>query len=224
MLDRCALEKGFRCWVGGMLRALADGSVVAIDGKASRRSRLRGKQALHLVSAFVAGADLVLGQEACADKSNELSAIPALLEAMMLKGVIATIDAMGTHRSIAQAIREQQAHYVLAVKGNQPKLAESIASFFGTGQAQGWKHVPHSYVESVEKDHGRLELRRCWAFDQLQCLANPRQWPDLKSFGVIEAERTIQGKTSRERRLYIGSIPAHAPTLNGSESRNICAS
>lgn len=213
LLDRQAVEKSFRRWVGGVLPALAEGSVVAIDGKASRRSKGAGQPALHLVGAFVSGAGLLLGQEACAEKSNELSAIPVLLESLLLQGAIVTIDAMGTHSNIAQAIRDREADYVLAVKDNQPILAESIATFFEIGQAEGWRHTPHTYVESVEKDHGRLEVRRCWAFAQLDCLANPQQWPDLKMFGVIEAERTINGKTRGERRLYIGSIAPDAASL-----------
>ncbi len=213
LMDRRAVEKSFRLWVGSVLPGLAAGSVVAIDGKASRRSKMTGKQALHLVSAFATGARLVLGQEACAEKSNELTAIPVLLEALLLKGVIVTIDAMGTHSNIAQAIRDKEADYVLAVKDNQPKLAESITTFFEIGQAERWKNTPHTYVESVEKDHGRLEVRRCWAFTQLYCLSDPQQWPDLKMFGVIEAERTINDKTSVDRRLYIGSIAPEAAVL-----------
>ncbi len=212
-LDRRAVEQGFRRWVGGVLPALAKGTVVAIDGKASRRSKMTGQQALPLVSAFATEAQLILGQEACAEKSNELTAIPILLEALLLKGAIVTIDAMGTHSHIAQAIRDKEADYVLAVKDNQPKLAESIATFFDIGQAEGWRNTPHTYTESVEKDHGRLEIRRCWAFSQLECLAAPRQWADLKMFGVIEAERTMNGKTSRERRLHIGSLAPDADTL-----------
>ena len=213
LLDRKAVERSFRRWVGSVLPAMAEGSVVAIDGKASRHSKMTGKQALHLVSAFATGARLVLGQEACAEKSNELTAIPVLLESLMLKGVIVTIDAMGTHSHIAQAIRDKEADYVLAVKDNQRKLAESITSFFEAAQADGWKRTPHAYTESVEKGHGRLEVRRCWAFTQLDCLSEPEQWPDLCMFGVIEAERTINGQTSVERRLYIGSIAANAALL-----------
>lgn len=159
LLDRQAVEKSFRRWVGGVLPGLAEGSVVAIDGKASRRSKMTGRQALHMVSAFAAGAGLVLGQEACAEKSNELTAIPVLLDALMLKGVIVAIDAMGTHSNIAQAIRDKEADYVLSVKDNQPKLAESITTFFEIGKTDGWKHTPHTYVESVEKNHGRMESR-----------------------------------------------------------------
>jgi predicted transposase YbfD/YdcC len=216
LLDRRAVEKSFRAWVGSVLPTLTEGEVVAIDGKASRRSRKKGLPPLHLVSAFATEARLILGQEACAEKSNELTAIPVLLESLMLKGVIVTIDAMGTHSNIAQAIRDKEADYVLAVKDNQPKLAESITDFFEVGQAAGWKNAPHSFVETVEKNHGRLEVRRCWAFTQLDCLAAPKQWPDLKSFGVIEAERTINGATSVERRLYIGSIVPDATLLANS--------
>jgi predicted transposase YbfD/YdcC len=213
LLDRRAVEKGFRRWVGSVLPALAEGTVVAIDGKARRRSKMTGQPALPRVSAFATQAQLILGQEACAEKSNELTAIPVLLEALLLKGAIVTIDAMGTHRNIAQTIRDKEADYVLAVKDNQPKLAESIATFFDIGQTEQGKNTPHTYTESVEKDHGRWEVRRCWAFTQLECLAAPQQWADLKMFGVIEAERTINGKTSHERRLYIGSIAPEASIL-----------
>jgi predicted transposase YbfD/YdcC len=147
-------------------------------------------------------ASLVLGQEACAEKSNERTAIPILLETLRLKGVIVTIDAMGTHPNIAQSIRDKEADYILAVKDNQPLLADSIKTFFEIGQQEGWKHCTHSFEESVEKDHGRIEVRRCWAFEQIECLSRPDQWPDLKMFGVIEAERTTGGKTPVERRYF----------------------
>lgn len=216
LLDKHEVEKSFRLWVSHLLPALEAGTVVAIDGKASRRSRSKGQQALHMVSAFATQASLILGQEACAEKSNELTAIPLLLEALLLKDAIVTIDAMGTHGNIARAIRAKEADYVLAVKDNQPKLAESIATFFEIGTAENWKDTPHTYTESVEKDHGRLEVRRCWAFDQLNCLSEPRQWTDLKMFGVIETERTINNEaTSFERRLYIGSIEPDAAVLAG---------
>lgn len=110
LLDRGAAENSFRRWVGSVLPGLAEDGIVAIDVKASRRAEMAGKQALHLVSAFALGERLVLGQEACAEKSNELTAIPVLLEALLRKGVIITIDALGTHVPIAQAIRDKQAH------------------------------------------------------------------------------------------------------------------
>jgi predicted transposase YbfD/YdcC len=210
LLDAQAVEKSFRQWVSGVIPALAPGTVVAVDGKTSRRSGGGGCGALHLVSALATGIGVVLGQEATSEKSNEITAIPALLQTLAIRGAIVTIDAMGTHASIAKVIQDQGAHYVLAVKDNQPKLAESIREFFSTGQATGWAQVPHDYYETVEKDHGRIEVRRYFAFGQLQCLAQPQQWPGLAMFGVVQSERTLKGKTSKEQRLYIGSIPVQA--------------
>jgi predicted transposase YbfD/YdcC len=205
-------EAAFRRWVGAIIPALGPDAVVAIDGKTSRRSGKVDATPLHLVSAFAAGAGLVLGQHATAEKSNEKTAIPELLATLALEGCIVTIDAMGTQANIAQAIRDRGAAYVLAVKDNQPTLAASIRDFFVQFQAQP-ERTPHRVAETVEKDHGRLETRRCYAFDQLDCLARPEQWPDLKSFAVIEAERCINGKTSLERRFYISSLPADAQRL-----------
>lgn len=119
---------------------------------------------------------------------------------------------MGTQASIAQDIRDRGADYILAVKNNQPTLAASMRDFFIQFQAQP-ERTPHMVTEQLEKDHGRLETGRCYAFDQLDCLAKPEQWPNLKSFAVIEAERCINGKTSLERRFYISSLPADARRL-----------
>ena len=205
-------ERAFRRWVGAILPALETDTVVAIDGKTSRRSGKVDATPLHLVSAFAAGAGLVLGQRATAEKSNEKTAIPELLATLALEGCIVTIDAMGTQANIAQAIRDRGADYLLAVKDNQPTLADSLRDFFAqfTVAPEG---TPHAVAETVEKDHGRLETRRCFAFNQLTCLAKPEQWPDLKSFAVIESERCINGKTSVERRFYISSLPADAERI-----------
>jgi predicted transposase YbfD/YdcC len=211
LLDGGAFEACFRRWVSEVLPALAPESVVAIDGKTSRRSHRQGMGALHMVSAFAVEAGLVIGQQACAEKSNEITAIPLLLETLMIQGAIVTIDAIGTHAPIAQAIRDRQAYYVLAVKDNQPLLAESIQDFFTIGQQAQWHNTEHDYFETVEKDHGRIETRRYWAFHHLACLSRPEQWPDLRMFGIVESERSIVGgKTTVERRAYIGSIAADA--------------
>jgi len=212
MIDPEEFEAAFRRWVSALLPTLGADAVVAIDGKTSRRSGKVDATPLHLVSAFAAGAGLVLGQRATAGKSNEKTAIPELLATLALEGCIVTLDAMGTQASIAQAIRNRGADYVLAVKDNQPTLAASIRDFFVQFQAHP-ERTPHTAVETVAKDHGRLETRRCYAFDQLDCLAKPEQWPDLNSFAVIESERCINGKTSLERRFYISSLPADARRL-----------
>jgi predicted transposase YbfD/YdcC len=213
MLDARAVESSFRRWVSGLIPALEAGTVVAVDGKTSRRSGSDTCRPLHLVSALATGVGVVLGQEATAEKSNEITAIPLLLQTLAIRGAIVTIDAAGTHAPIARVIRDKEADYVLAVKDNQPLLAESIREFFATGQVNHWANVNHDYYETVEKGHGRIEVRRYYAFGQLDCLAKPEQWPGLTMFGVVQSERTLKGKTSTEDRLYIGSIPAQARKL-----------
>lgn len=211
-IDADAFSAAFRRWVRNVAPALGD-DMVAIDGKTSRRSGKIGGTPLHLVSAFAARANLVLGQRATAEKSNEKTAIPELLATLALEGCIVTIDAMGTQPSIAQASRDRGADYILSVKDNQPTLADSMQDFFGAFQASP-DRTPHGFDETVEKDHGRLEIRRCYVFDQIECLHAPQRWPDLKSFAVIASERTIKGKTMREHRFYITSLSADAARLN----------
>jgi len=212
MIDAQEFEAAFRRWVSKILPALG-AEVVAVDGKTSRRSGGVEATALHLVSAFAAGAGLVLGQRATAEKSNEKTAIPELLSTLALQGCTVTIDAMGTQANIAQAVRDRGADYILAVKDNQPKLAESIRDFMIDFKTQP-QQTPHSFWETVEKDHGRLETRRCYVFDQLDCLYKPEQWSELKSFAVIESERLIQGEITCEQRLYISSLAADAQGIS----------
>ena len=136
-----------------------------------------------------------------------------LMQTLALEGATVPIDAMGTQPNIAQAIRDRGAEYILSVKDNQPTLADSVQDFFATFQAAPEK-TPHHFEEIVEKDHGRIEVRRCYAFDQIDCLHAPERWPDLKSFAVIASERTIKGKTTLEHRFYISSLPADAGRIN----------
>ena len=220
-IDAEMFGAAFRRWVSSIAPNLGKDEVIAIDGKTSRRSGKVDATPLHLVSAFAAGAGLILGQRATAEKSNEKTAIPELLATLALEGCIVTIDAMGTQPSIAQAIRERGADYILSLKDNQPTLAESVQDFFAAFQAAPEK-TPHRFDEVVEKDHGRLEVRRCYAFEQLDCLPTPERWPDLKSFAVIASERTIKGKTTLEYRCYISSLPADAARLNRAVRQHWC--
>ncbi len=164
--------------------------VVALDGKTSRRSAKACQAPLHLVSAFAADAHVILGQQATATTSNEKTAIPDLLVTLALEDCIVTIDAMGTQPSIAQAIRDRRPDYVLAVKENQ-----------------------HQLKEEVSKAHGRLETRRCYVFDALDCLPKPARWPDLRCFAVIESTRERQGKTEHQRRYYLSSLEPNPDQL-----------
>jgi predicted transposase YbfD/YdcC len=212
MIDPEKFEQAFRQWVLKSIPSMG-AQVVAIDGKTSRRTRSKiDKTALHLVSAFATETAIVIGQKATDVKSNEKTAIPELLATLAIKGCTVTIDAMGTQANIAQTICDKEADYVLAVKDNQPLLAESIRDFYDIFEQEKDK-TPHSVTETIEKDHGRIEVRRCYAFNQIDCLSKPEQWTNLKSFCVIESERTVNEKTSYERRLYISSLPADAEQL-----------
>jgi predicted transposase YbfD/YdcC len=210
-------EAAFRRWMQAVLPVFsprAEAQVVAIDGKTSRRSGGVDATALHLVSAFAAGSGVVLGQRMTAEKSNEITAIPELLATLALAGSVVTIDAMGTQTAIAEAIGQRGADYVLAVKDNQPRLAASIHDFWSSFTQHPATLTPHSFTQTVEKDHGRLETRRCYAFGQLDCLADPAQWPKLRSFAGLESERWINGTTTVEQRFYISSLPPDALTLS----------
>jgi predicted transposase YbfD/YdcC len=212
LIDAEQFEAAFRRWVSSVLPVLGV-ETVALDGKTSRRSGGVDATALHLVSAFAAGAGLVLGQRATAEKSNEITAIAELLSTLALAGCTVTIDAMGTQTAIAEAIQNRGADYVLAVKDNQPKLTESIEDFWRSFRTHPAAHTPHRFAETVDKDHGRLETRRCYVFDQLQCLDRPRQWKGLRCFVVLESERTISDQTTRQQRFYLSSLAPDAPRI-----------
>ena len=210
-LDPREFEGAFRRWVGQLVPTLGADTVVAIDGKTSRRSTTKADaNPLHMVSAFAADIGLVLGQTATAEKSNEITAIPELLATLALEGCVVTIDAMGAQTSIARQIRKGGADYVLCVKDNHPKLVES---FLLAQAGVGGKLTPNSTSETTDDGHGQYEVRRCWAFDAVDRLYRAEQWPDLKSSAIVERERTVGSKTSCERRYYISSLPADAKRI-----------
>lgn len=208
-------EAAFRRWVGMVIPALADDTVVAIDGKTSRRTVSKkdpDAHPLHLVSAFAAGIGVVLGQTATAEKSNEITAIPELLKTLALEGTIVTIDAMGTQTKIAQTIRQGKADYVLCVKDNHPGLLDSIM-FAGLDPKGKLTPTSSDEVTLTKNNHGRIETRRCWAYEAVDRLYKHEQWQDLRSFAVIERERTVGERTSIERAYYISSLPADAARI-----------
>ena len=213
-LDPAAFEAAFFGWVQTLATATAE-QVVAIDGKTLRRShdRATSKGPLHLVSAWADANRLVLGQVAVAEKSNEITAIPILLEALALTDCVVTIDAMGCQKDIAAMIRRREADYVLALKENQPTLHELVAFHFARVRETGVAGLGHTTHETVEKDHGRLEIRRCWASDDPAVLAwlDPDgAWPGLHSVALVEVERRHNGTVEREGRYYLSSLPGDA--------------
>jgi predicted transposase YbfD/YdcC len=208
------LEKRFAGWVSSVCPALA-GRVIAIDGKALRGSGSlrRGSRALHLVSAYATEYGLTLGQRACAEKSNEITAIQELLPVLALEGAVVTIDAIGCLSAIAQQITEAKGHYVLAVKDNQPQLAEALRDFFVTLNRPGYPQRAASTLETLDKGHGRLEQRRCVAvgeLDWLDTLGLRSRWPGLASVACIESHRHIGEKCETDTRYLISSLPAQA--------------
>jgi predicted transposase YbfD/YdcC len=182
--------------------------VVAIDGKTSRRSynRKTGQKALHLVSAFATNSRLVLGQEAVFEKSNEITAIPALVERLDLEGALVSIDAMGCNPNIAQSILDAKADYLLAVKDNQPTLHADIRSYFETAPSSELEKV-----ETVGKDHGRLEIRVHTVSHALDWYAPQRSYPgaprfpQLTTIAMVESRIERGDKVETERRSYISS-------------------
>jgi len=194
------------------VREVTQGEVIAVDGKTARGSQNRkhGKNPLHMVSAWATANRLVLAQEATEEKSNEITAIPKLLEVLELHGCIVTIDAMGCQREIAEQIVNQGADYVLGLKGNQSTLHEEVEDYFTTAQAGEFKQVKHSYLEEIDKGHGRLETRRYWITDDLCTLSQTERWKGLRSIGMVERECEQGDKLSIERRYFINSIAADA--------------
>jgi predicted transposase YbfD/YdcC len=185
---------------------------VAIDGKTLRgaHDRGKGKAALHLVSAWATEAHLLLGQEAVADKSNEITAIPRLLELLDVEGALVTIDAMGCQTEIAEQLRAQGADYVLAVKENQPRLYEDIDRLAEEVLADD-AGVKGCLEEC--RGHGRQEARACWVLHDLGGLRDRDRWEDLRSVIIVVSERVVEGVVSCERRYYISSRKAGAKTF-----------
>jgi len=211
LIDPEEFEKNFVCWMQ-QLYQISEGEVIAIDGKAVRGTYNRElrKTGLHLVSAFAAQNGLVLGQVATDIKSNEITAIPKLLEMLKLDGCIVTLDAMGCQKKIVHKIREKNADYVISLKGNQGQLHEDVKLFIDTEYDKANSETEHDMCETIEKGHGRIETRRFWITDKIEWLEDKDQWSGLNSIGVVESIREISGTETKERRYYINSISANA--------------
>ncbi|CAI8026375.1 Uncharacterized protein in dhlA 3'region (Fragment) [Geodia barretti] len=216
-LDPAQFQNCFVSWTQAIAELLP-GEVVAIDGKTARRSydRAGSKGAMHLVSAWATQNTLTLGQVRTAEKSNEITAIPQLLDLLDLHGCIVTIDAMGCQREIAQQITDGGANYVLAVKENQGQLHEGIRDLFEGAEALGFDGVPYDYSQTVNKGHGRVERRECWTITATDCLdyINPHgQWPQLKAAIKVVGHRETAAGAISQPRYYISSLPAPAGQL-----------
>ena len=200
-IDPAAFRAAFTAWATAALPGLA-GEQVCVDGKAVRGSRDGANPAVHLVSAFAGRARWVLAQQAVAEKANEITAIPDLLGLLDLRGAVVSLDAMGCQKAIAQTIVEAGADYVLALKDNHPTLCEEVQFWLETEVARGRLPV----LETVEKDHGRIEIRRYALSSQIDWLEAKPDWARLQAVGRVESTRILGEKTSTECRYFLCSL------------------
>lgn len=207
-LEPSKLQECFVSWVKAIAQ-LSEGEVIAIDGKSVRHSydKGKGKGAIHMVSAWASENRLALGQVKVADKSNEITAIPQLLDILDIQGCIVTIDAMGAQKEIAKQIIDEGADYVLSLKGNQGNLHQDVQQLFDWASKTDFKDIEHDVHQTIDKGHGRLEKRRYYLLGNVEHLVDAQQWTGLKRVGMIESVRHIEGKpTTTERRYYLTSL------------------
>jgi predicted transposase YbfD/YdcC len=216
-LETEAFEERFIAWVASLSQISGH---IAIDGKTLRRSydKTHHKSALHLVSAWASESRLILGQVQTQEKSNEITAIPQLLEMLALKGCLVTIDAMGCQTEIAHQIVEQEGDYLLAVKDNQKHLAEDIKDVFDLEFAEEvpFSGITHDYTRTIEKGHGRIEIRECWTISEpefIKYLRNYQAWENLQTIAMVRATRRSNGRESVQNRYYISSLAVEAKVI-----------
>jgi predicted transposase YbfD/YdcC len=206
MIDPIEFQKRFVAWMQSVAR-ISEGEIVPIDGKTLRRSHdsASNKTAIHMVSAWANGSRLVLGQVKTEEKSNEITAIPELLGALDIHGCIVTIDAMGCQKKIAAQIIEQEADYVLGLKGNQGLLLDAVEETFSSATSEELNGSDFDVHQTEEDGHGRHEVRTYFTSTLLDRLPNPEDWEGLQTLGVVISEVTTKGKTTMDCRYYIAS-------------------
>lgn len=218
-LDPVQFQDCFLGWIRAVTK-ITRGQVVPIDGKTLRRShdKLLGKGAIVLVSAWATANNLVLGQRKVEGHSTEVTAIPELLQVLDLAGCIVTIDAMGCNKDIAAKIVDQDADYVLALKQNQANLYDDVKLLFEDLQESGFSAYEYDHEQTIDKGHGRLEIRDCWAIsdpDILRYLRGAAEWKKLASVVKVQAERRSAGKSTTVTRYYLSSLAGDASRLLG---------
>jgi predicted transposase YbfD/YdcC len=217
LIDAQQFQLAFYEWVWAV-NDIIQGQVINIDGKCLRGSddQRLGKRAIYMVSAWAVENEIVLGQRKVDQKSNEITAIPELLKILAISGCIVTIDAMGTQTNIAKTIREANADYILSVKENQGHLFEDIATLFAVDQAQNFKYAPFEHKKTINKGHGRIEVRECWSTsnpEYLHLIRGFANWVGLQSMVMVVCTRIINGKESKDVRYYISSLPSNAERI-----------
>lgn len=216
-IDAQQFQLAFYEWVWAV-NDILHGQIINIDGKrlGGSEDKVLGKRAIYMVSAWAEENELVLGQRKVDEKSNEITAIPELLKILALTGCIVTIDAMGTQTHIAQTIVEAQADYVLSVKENQGHLFEDISVLFAVDQAQDFKYASLEHHRTVNKGHGRIEIRECWSTSNpayLNLIRDKEKWAGLQSIAMLVCTRRVAGKETKKLRYYISSLPSDAKRI-----------
>lgn len=210
-IDSKEFQESFTNWVQAVYQ-FSDEQIVAIDGKTLRRSHDKGigKKAIHMVSAFATANGIVLGQIKTDEKSNEITAIPELLKLLEIEGCIVTIDAMGCQKKIAKEIIDKKADYVLSLKGNQSNMHNDIALYFQEALSSNFKDINVDYYETVDGEHGRIEIRRYWITSDINWLQGKELWENLTTIGMVQRERQVDGSISTETSYSINSIKSDA--------------
>lgn len=213
LLDPKSFGDCFISWVEDLMDEIP--KLISIDGKTLRRSfdKAGCKLPIHLVSAFASEARMVLGQVKVDDKTNEITAIPALLDLLDMKGAIITIDAMGCQKEITAIIRKKNADYVLALKKNHKGLHEQVETFFKLEGENNFKDILCDFHKEIDKGHGRIEIRECWTTEDISWIEGVKKWEGIKSIAMIRATRIIDQKETTETRLFISSLPADASLI-----------
>jgi len=215
LLQPAAFEESFLRWVKQMVE-LNPREVVAIDGKTVRRSHDRGgeREAIHVVSAWARENRLTLGEVKVSDKSNEIRAVPQLLKLLELKNCIVTADAMNCQKEIASEVRAAQADYVLSLKENHPTLHKEVERVFQSVEEERTSGFTISRTSTLDKEHGRIEERRYCQINAPDYLYGYEEWADLKSIGMVEAEREVEGTSTVEKRYYLSSLAVDAEVFS----------
>jgi predicted transposase YbfD/YdcC len=210
LLDATEFQKRFMIWVEQRFR-VPRGQVIAVDGKTARGSkdRFRGQEAIHLVSAWASETGVLLGQRKIDEKSNEITAVPELLKLLFIKGCIVTVDALNCQKDITQTVIERKADYVFALKANHPQLHQDVIDWFDWAKQRDFRDVTHDFHQTVNKGHGRLEIRRCWAIHDplaLESMGYYEGWAGLQTVVMVERERRSADKTQTETVYYLSSL------------------
>ncbi len=213
IIEPSAFARCFMAW-SESLHEVTGGEVIALDGKTIRHSfdSASNQPALHMINAWATENGVALGHLKVEPETNEITALPRLLDMLDIEGRTVTMDAMGCQRELAEKIVDKKGDYVLCVKANQMSLHEDVAWFFD--ECEDFADVEHTYYESLEKDHGRIEIRKCWAVEgEAKWLGFGDEWKGLRSIAAVKAERIINRQKSSQTRYYISSLPGDAKRI-----------